>query len=57
MGMAVVNFHHYIHDIWLNSYSVERILSIVFIDFCTWLLHVQTSHIVLVHAHRNGQLL
>ena len=28
----------------LNSYSVERILSIVFISiFCTWLLHVQTS--------------
>ena len=39
----------------LNSYSVERILSIVFISM--FVLGYYMYRPVLAHAHRNGQLL
>ena len=39
----------------LNSYSVERILSIVFISI--FVLGYYMCKPVLAHAHRNGQLL
>ena len=39
----------------VNSYSVERILSIVFISIFVLGYYMYRS--VLAHAHRNGQLL